>query len=105
MARLFKRTAATRDLVAHYVFLAEDADLDTANRFLDSFHETCHNLLLQPLMGVELELREPRLIGLRKWRVKNFQKFLVFYLPHSKGISIIRVLHSAQDWWSLFGIA
>jgi toxin ParE1/3/4 len=28
----------------------------------------------------------------------------MFYLPHSQGVSIVRVLHAAQDWWSLLGI-
>jgi toxin ParE1/3/4 len=41
---------------------------------------------------------------MRKWQVKGFEKFLIFYLPHSKGVSIVRVLHAAQDWWSLLGI-
>ena len=55
-------------------------------------------------MGVSLTLLDPRLAGLRKWRVKDFEKFLTFYFPRSDGVSIVRVLHSAQDWWTLLGI-
>jgi len=49
-------------------------------------------------------LLDPRLDGLRKWRVRDFEKFLVFYFPRSDGVSIVRVLHSAQDWWERLGI-
>ena len=56
-------------------------------------------------MGAPLSLlRAPRLAGLRKWRVDGFEKFLIFYLPRQGGISIVRVLHAAQDWWGLLGI-
>jgi toxin ParE1/3/4 len=41
---------------------------------------------------------------LRKWQVTGFDKFLIFYLPRAKGVSIVRVLHATQDWWSLLGM-
>lgn len=55
-------------------------------------------------MGTALPLRDPRLAGLRKWRINGFEKFLIFYLPRPGGVSIVRVLHAAQDWWNLLGI-
>jgi len=55
-------------------------------------------------MGVPLTLRSPRLAGLRKWQVSGFEKILIFYLPSAGGVSIVRVLHAAQDWWSLLEI-
>jgi len=39
-----------------------------------------------------------------KWRVPDFEDFLIFYLPRRDGISVVRVLHAAQDWWSLLGM-
>ena len=41
---------------------------------------------------------------MRKWRVKDFDNHLIFYLPRPDGVSIVRVLHAASDWWSLLGI-
>lgn len=41
---------------------------------------------------------------MRKWRVPDFENFLIFYLPRRDGISVVRVLYAAQDWWSLLGI-
>jgi toxin ParE1/3/4 len=55
-------------------------------------------------MGAPLSLRSAKLAGLRKWPVSGFENVLIFYLPRGTGISIVRVLHAAQDWWSLLGI-
>jgi len=41
---------------------------------------------------------------MRKWRVKGFESFLIFYMTRQDGISIVRVLHAAQDWWRLLDI-
>jgi toxin ParE1/3/4 len=49
-------------------------------------------------------LRDPRLAGPRKWRINGFEKFLIFYLPRPDRVSIVRVLHAAQDWWGILGI-
>jgi toxin ParE1/3/4 len=55
-------------------------------------------------MGAPLALRSPKLAGLRKWVVSGFENVLIFYLPCPGGVSIVRVLHAAQDWWRLLGI-
>ena len=34
----------------------------------------------------------------------GFDKHLIFYLPRSDGISVVRVLHAARDWRTLFGV-
>jgi len=52
-----------------------------------------------------LTFRSSDLAGLRKWRVNEFDNYLVFYKPRPDGVSIVRVLHAARDWWSLLGIA
>jgi len=41
---------------------------------------------------------------MRKWRVPEFENFLVFYLPRKGGISVVRVLYAARDWWELLGM-
>ena len=51
-----------------------------------------------------LTVRRPELAGMRKWHVKGFERLLIFYLPRQQGVSIVRVLHAAQDWWNLVGI-
>ncbi len=105
MAKVAQRAAARRDLVQHFVYLAESADLDTAERFFANARATFEALAEQPLIGVALTPSNPRLAGLRKWRIRGFETFLVFYLPRPNGISVVRVLNAAQDWWSRLGIS
>ena len=92
MATVDKRASARRDLVEDYVYLAGHAGIETAERFLSSADESFSDLARHPGMGTALSLRDPKLTGLRKWRVNGFENFLIFYL------------HAAQDWWNLLGI-
>jgi toxin ParE1/3/4 len=101
---IFKRAAARRDLIERYVYLAENAGETIADRFLQRAQQTFDELLAQPHTGKPLTLQAPELAGLRQWRVRDFEKVLIFYLPHSEGISIVRVLYAAQDWWGALGI-
>ena len=58
----------------------------------------------QPLIGAPLMLKHPDLAGMRKWRVKDFDKPIIFYLPRDDGVSIVHMLHAPQDWWKLLDI-
>jgi len=103
-AALRKRARAQRDLVEHYVYLAEHAGFETADRFLQDAEKSFADLCQHPGMGTALTLRSPKLAGLRKWQVSEFENVLIFYLAEGERISIVRVLHAARDWWSLLGI-
>jgi len=81
MATVYKRASAKRDLVEDYVYLAEHAGTETAERFLSSADESFGDLARHPGMGTALSLYDPKLAELRKWRVNGFEKFLIFYLP------------------------
>lgn len=105
MASVTIRAAARTDLIDHFIYLAENAGPDIADRFLANSQASFDELAIQPLVGSPVPLRHPHLTGIRKWRVIDFDKFLIFYMPRPAGVSIIRVLHSAQDWWSLLGVA
>ena len=104
MPTVYQRAAARRDLVEQFVYLAEQAGLDTAERFLTNAEARFNDLARQPMIGAPLTLRHPNLAGIRKWHIKDFDNHLIFYLPHSDGVSIMRILHAARDWWSLLGI-
>jgi toxin ParE1/3/4 len=104
MPKVYQRAAARRDLVEHFVYLAENAGLHTAERFLTNAEASFNDLAGQPIIGAPLTLRHPDLAGMRKWGVKDFENHLIFYLPRPDGVLIVRVLHAARDWWSLLGI-
>jgi toxin ParE1/3/4 len=103
MPKVYQRAAARRDLVDHFVYLAENAGLDVAERFLTRAEATFDDLAGQPMMGSPLILKPSELAGLRKWRVKDFDNYMIFYMPRPDGVSIVRVLHAASDWWGLLG--
>lgn len=105
MARVTKREAARRDLVEQFVYLAENAGIDTAERFLDCAEASFNEPAAHPMIGAPLTLQNPALADLRKWRVKDFDTHLIFYQPRPDGVSIVRVLHAASDWWRLLGMA
>ena len=104
MPKVYRREAARRDLVEHFVYLAENASLDTAERFFAHVEASFDDLARQPMMGAPLTLKSPELAGLRKWRVKDFDNYLIFYVPRPDGVSIVRVLYATQDWWGLLGL-
>lgn len=104
MERVRQRAAARRDLVEHFAYLAENAGVEVAERFLEQAEKSFDDLVANPMIGAPLTLQHPELAGMRKWPLKEFDNYLIFYLPRRDGISIVRVLHSARDWWSLLGI-
>lgn len=105
MARVELSEAARADLVHHFVYLAEQASEDIAERFLDRAEASFGLLSGQPMIGPVVPTRMPELAGIRKWSVKDFDRYLIFYIPTPDGVRIIRVLHAAQDWWRLLDLA
>jgi toxin ParE1/3/4 len=105
MPSVFQREAAKRDLVEHFVYLAENAGLDVAERFLDHARASFEELSRQPKMGAPVTLKHPDLAGMRKWRIKGFDNHLVFYQPRQDGVSVVRVLHATSDWWKTLGFS
>jgi toxin ParE1/3/4 len=103
--KLFKRAAARRDLIDHAVYLATEGGVELAERFLSQAEASCTVLLAQPMIGSPLAVTDPALAGIRKWPVKDFESFLIFYLPHERGVTIVRILYARQDWWRMLGLA
>ena len=96
--------AARRDLNQHVLWLHSQADPDLATRFAQAAISSFAKLARAAMIGSPLRSLAPHLAGARKWRVEGFPKILIFYLPAGDGIRIIRVLHSAADWWSLLDV-
>jgi toxin ParE1/3/4 len=74
--KVYQRTAARRDLIDQFVYLAETAGLDTAEGFLSAARTTSENLAEDPKLGAVLSSRNPKLAGMRKWRVTGFENHL-----------------------------
>ena len=51
-----------------------------------------------PMMGALVATRKTELSGLRKWRVRDFDNFLIFYFPREQSVDIMRVIYGSRDW-------
>ena len=69
MARVLKREAAKRDLIAQWVWYAENADIDVADRFLAAAEKTLTFLSTQPETGTHFFVRKAELQGMRRFPV------------------------------------
>lgn len=103
-SRILIRAAARRDLADIYQWLDREAGADIAERFLAAADHEFGQLAEGPGLGSRVRLSSPHLRRLRKWRVKGFENVLIFYEPRPGGISIMRVIHAARDWWALVGL-
>lgn len=85
------------ELVELSAHLADDNE-EVAQRFLDACDTTFQFLSANPLIGSGREFEHVGLYEVRMWRVKHFEKYLIFYLPTATGIRILHILHSATDY-------
>ena len=98
MARVRKREAAKLDLVAQWLWYAENASLAVADKFLQAADTTLNLLATQPESGSLVSARAPELQGLRRLPVSNgFERILLFYFPLRDGVDVIRVVHGSRD--------
>jgi toxin ParE1/3/4 len=54
-------------------------------------------LLATPKAGVRCGFSKPALRTLRRWPLKGFENWLIFYHPKRDGVEIVRVVHGAGD--------
>ncbi|HQH28153.1 MAG TPA: type II toxin-antitoxin system RelE/ParE family toxin [Oligoflexia bacterium] len=102
MSCVKKREAAKRDLVEQFVWYAENAGLEVADRFLVAADNSLVHLSEMPEMGSPVFVSRQELAGIRRWPIKGFEKIFAFYFPLSDGIDVIRVLHGGRDLQKLF---
>jgi toxin ParE1/3/4 len=84
-------------------YLEEEAGLETAELFLDQLIASFEALSLRPRMGALCGFHKSRTRRLRRWRVKNFENWLIFYQAKRNGVEIIHIMHGARDIESLLG--
>ncbi|MBN3899609.1 MAG: type II toxin-antitoxin system RelE/ParE family toxin [Nostoc sp. NOS(2021)] len=87
---------ASLDIDESFVYIAQE-NPDTALLFFDSVRETFAQLARMPGMGSRYPLDNLRLQGLRKWAVKGFKKYLIFYFERDESIEVVRILYAGQD--------
>ncbi len=99
--KIRRSAQSVEDVYEIATYLLKDG-LSIAERFLDAVETTFQTLGRTPLIGVPHAGSRPSQTDLRRWRVRGFENFMIFYRPLSNGIEIIRVLHGARDIERLF---
>ena len=99
--RVLKHRAAIRDLNGHFDYISLDGE-EAALRFFSAAEASFFDLARTPAMGLVCEYRGARGKGLRRWRVKGFENYLIFYRALPELIEIVRVLHGARDLKRMF---
>jgi toxin ParE1/3/4 len=89
------RPKAGDDIAEIFRTIDED-NPQTADRFIAELEKTLQLLALMPGLGTVRRLRG-RLKGLRSWPLTTVGPYVVFYLPRSGGIEVVRVIHGARD--------
>lgn len=90
MSRILKRPEAENDLDEIWWYIAQD-NPDNADKLLDEIEQTSRELARFKNMGRNRDELHP---GLQSFSVG---KYLIFYMPISGGIEIVRVLHGMMD--------
>ena len=85
------------ELVNLSAYLAADSD-ENAQSFLNACDATFKFLAINRHAGSPREFESAGLSNVRMWRVKGFEKYLIFYVPTEIGIRILHILHSSTDY-------
>jgi toxin ParE1/3/4 len=75
---------------------------EAASRFVPALEDTCTQLVALPGMGSVRTFQRKDLQGVRIMPVTGFESSLIFYAAAGKSIKVIRVLHAARDFPTIF---
>ncbi len=93
---ILRRAEALQDLEDISDYLASRSPA-LAVRFLNAAEQTFSDLEAMPGLGAICPLHNPRMQGVRQWRIRGFNKYVVIYRPITDGVEILRVLHGSRD--------
>jgi len=95
--RIVVERAAEEDLFAAVAYYIQQGTPATARRFVTAVQETFARLAETPDIGHRYQTAQPRLQHLHVWRVRRFDRYLIFYHATEQTLFIERVLHGARD--------
>ena len=73
-----------------------------SQRFYARFWDTVQTLAEAPGLGGLCQFRHPENEGMRIWQVNGFPNHLIFYRSKGDMLEIIRVIHGARDYATMF---
>jgi toxin ParE1/3/4 len=94
--RILIHEDATIDLHEHCNYLAQNSQ-NSALQFFDAARQTFAALARMPGMGQKYESEDDDIINIRKWAVKGFKQYLIFYRYDNELLEILRIVHATRD--------
>ena len=92
---------AHSDLYEIGLYLSERS-LETSKRFNRAVDRTLEYLLKAPESGEKRNYSNPEYANIRIWQVSGFPNHLIFYRVGDMDITVVRVLHGARDYDTIF---
>jgi toxin ParE1/3/4 len=87
---------ANQDLDDCFAYISQN-NPETALQFFDSTRITIAQIARMPGIGSIFTTNDNRLQDLRKWSVKDFRKYLIFYIDRDEVVEIVRILYATRD--------
>jgi toxin ParE1/3/4 len=94
--RILIHENAILDLHEHSNYLAQN-NRDSAFNFFDAVRQTFANLAKMPGMGQRYESQEEDVINIRKWVVKGFKQYIIFYRYDDELLEIMQIVYAVRD--------
>jgi toxin ParE1/3/4 len=101
MADYFLDPCVEDELWEIWKYIAKD-NPEAATRVVEAAYATFENIAGAPGIGAPRRFCDPRLQGIRFWRVAGFDKYLIFYRCVTAGVQVLHVYHGARDIEALF---
>jgi toxin ParE1/3/4 len=91
------RPAARRDLFQIHEYLNREVSLELADRFLMALEHTIQQVGAFPYAGSLFAAGRIRALEIRRWPVKEFPRYLIYYAVSTHKVTLLRILHSARE--------
>lgn len=93
---------ADKDLDDQSFYYAK-VDPGLAFRFLKSVQSSLRRIAEVPGIGAPCAFENPLLAGIRRWPIKRFRDYLIFYRMVNDEVEVVRILHGARDIETILG--
>ena len=92
---------AWQDVLDIVAYIAAD-NPEAASRFVPAVQDTCTQLVALPGLGSARSFQRADLTGVRLMPVTGFENYLIFYVATKQSIKVLRILHAARDFPTVF---
>ena len=94
--KIIRSSAVLEELIDLSFHIALDNE-EAAHNFLNACNESFELLAKSVYISSLCNFDNPQLRDVRKWFVKGFKKYLIFYRPFEDGVEILHIIHGARD--------